>query len=455
MPPRRRAPQGGVGAVLIVDVLALLIVLASAPAAWLWLDSWHPSPVSGATAVAPETPSPALGASGAAAGSPGVLPRPGGPASPEASLGSSPAIAYGSGTWSSLEPLPQPIWGAGTAVLRDGRVLVVGGALGSSSKLATVAVTIFDPATGHWTAATNMLAARAYPMVVTLADGSVLAVGGSANVVPLDTAERYSPDNGTWVAAGRMEVPRTQGTLTLLRDGRVLAVGGGIVGSPGWLSTASAEIYDPTTGVWSPAAPMSVPRSHQSATLLPDGEVLVAGGATTYNGTIGTVTATAEIYNPRTDTWRRAASMSVARYAGAGALLPDGRVLVAGGWSFTTNTDPSLATAEIYDPATDRWTPTGSMNQARASFSLTTLADGRLLALAGVDPSYHMLASVEVYDPRAGTWQESGALPVAVEWPVLAKLLDGRVLVAGGALDTSAGRLTAVCVVYSATPPKS
>ncbi len=145
--------------------------------------------------------------------------------------------------------------------------------------------------------------------------------------------------------------------------------------------------------------------------------------------------------------------MSVARYAAAAAPLPDGRVLVAGGWSFTTNTDPSLASAEIYDPTTDTWTPTGSMNDARASFSLVALPDGRLLALGGVDPGYHVLSTAEIYDPATGKWQRTGSLPVPAKWPAVDVLGDGRVFVAGGATDTAANHLTTVCAVYTPVAP--
>jgi len=108
---------------------------------------------------------------------------------------------------------------------------------GLTSTDAVATATVFDPATGHWSAVTDMLQPRAYPMAVTLADGSVLVAGGSRNTQPLDTAERYNPDNGTWVAAGRLNLPRAHETLTLLNDGRVLAAGGGIEGGPGWAST--------------------------------------------------------------------------------------------------------------------------------------------------------------------------------------------------------------------------
>jgi hypothetical protein len=447
--PSNRPLSGGVGAILLIDLLALMIVLASAPAAWLWLDSSRPSPIAAGAGATPgsQQSSPAPGGSVAPSGGPGASAG----ASNAASSGPSPKLAYGDGTWAPAESLPHAEWGAGSAVLRDGRVLVAGGAFGSSSSSATDSVTIYDPATGHWSAATHMLQPRAYPMVVTLADGSVLVAGGSRNLQPLDTAERYYQD-GTWVAAGRLNVPRTQGTLTVLGDGRVLAAGGGIEGSPGWASTASAETFDPRTGLWSLAAPMSVSRAFQTATLLGNGDVLVAGGATTYNGTHGTVTNTAEVYTPKSNSWRSASPMSVARYADAAALLPDGRLLAAGGWSFTANTDLSLASAEIYDPASNAWTATGSLNDARGSLVMAALPDGRLLAVAGVDPAYRVLASTEIYDSKLGTWQMTGRLPVALERPAMGTLPDGRVVVAGGAIDATAGHLTAVCAVYSAAP---
>jgi hypothetical protein len=294
-----------------------------------------------------------------------------------------------------------------------------------------------------------MLQARAYPMAVELADGSVLVAGGSRNGQPLDTAERYNTQNGTWVAAGRLNLPRTQGTLTLLPDGRVLAAGGGIEAAPGWISTASTEIFDPRKNEWSIAAPMSVSRAIQTATLLTDGEVLVTGGATTYHGETGTVTASAEIFDPRSGKWRQVASMPKPLYVHSAALLPDGRVLVAGGWWSTSNSDPSHGNAQIYDPKAGTWSATGSLVTPRAQFQLEPLADGRLLAIGGVDPSYHTLASSEIYDPDSGAWQTTGKLAIAMMWPAVGVLSDGRVLIAGGALDALAGHVTAVSEIYT------
>jgi hypothetical protein len=446
-----RRPRTGVASVLLIDALALLLVLASGPAAYLWLDQSHPSPF--ATAAASEAspgPSAVSDASPGSGGSSEPGTSPGGQSSP--SIGPSPKLVYGNGTWTQTDPLPRARWATASTLLHDGRVLVVGGTTGLTSTDAVATATVFDPATGHWSAVTDMLQPRAYPMAVTLADGSVLVAGGSRNTQPLDTAERYNPDNGTWVAAGRLNLPRAHETLTLLNDGRVLAAGGGIEGGPGWASTASAEIYDPKNGVWSILPPMSVARVHHTATLLPDGEVLIAGGATTYFGEAGSVTASAEIFNPHSNSWRVIAPMSHPRYVGGAALLNDGRVLVAGGWYATTSSDPSHQTAEIYDPATDRWTAAAPMANARAEFGLVALPDGRVLAAGGVDPGYKVQASSELYDPTTGLWQLTGSLGVATVWPAMQALPDGRVLVAGG-LDSAAAKVNAVCELY-APPPR-
>jgi len=442
----------------MIDALALLLVVASGPAAYLWLDQSHPGPLSAtAAATTPSGPTPIPDASPGGSSLPGGSSPPGGSLLPGSSgvpsTVPSPKLGYGSGTWTSADPLPVARWATASAVLYDGRVIVVGGATGTSSFDAVASAAIFDPSTGRWSAVTDMLQPRAYAMAVTLADGSVLVAGGSRNGQPLDTAERYTPDNGTWVAAGRLNLPRTLGTLTLLADGRVLAAGGGIEGGPSWTATATAEIFDPKIGTWSLVAPMSVARARQTATLLADGEVLVAGGATTYHGETGSVTASAEIFDPRSNSWRAAMPMSKPRYVDGAVLLDDGRVLVAGGWYSTSNSDPSHDTAEIYDPATNRWAATGSMTSARAQYSLVRLPDGRVLAAGGVNPSYRVQAASELFNPATGLWRATGSLAVPTMWPAAQLLPDGRVLLAGGGLDALADQVTAACEIYSPPPP--
>jgi N-acetylneuraminic acid mutarotase len=428
--------------VLLIDALAVLVVAASGPAAYMWLDQSRPSPL--ATAPQGEVgPTSSLNASPVAVGSP----QP--DSTPTVSPTPTPKLIFGEGTWAPAESLPQAVWASASAPLRGGRVLSAGGAAGPSSFDAVATASVFDPATGHWSRVTDMLQPRAYAMAVTLADGTVLVAGGSRNGQPLDTAERYFPDAGTWVAAGRLNLPRSQGTLTLLADGRVLATGGGIEGDPSWSATASAEIFDPTTGQWQLVAPMAVARARHTATLLADGEVLVVGGAATFHGETGSVTASAEIYNAKSNSWRSAGFMSKPRYVQGAALLNDGRVLVAGGWYSTSNGDPAHNTAEIYDPATGKWTATGSMTNGRAEFGLVSLPDGRVLAAGGVDPSYVPQAGAELFDPSTGIWTATGSLKVATMWPAMQVLPDGRVLIAGGGLSATADRVTAVCEIYT------
>jgi Kelch motif len=447
----RRRSEGGLGAILFVDAMALLLVLASGPAAYLWLGQSHPNPM--AAAASPSIPAAQASEPGSSA-----APGSGAPPSPSPGAGSSgasaspPPLVYGTGKWTQTDPLAQARWASASVLLHDGRVLVVGGSTGSSSYNAVATASIIDPSTGHWTEATDMLQPRAYAMAVTLADGSVLVAGGSRDGQPLDTAERYNPDNGTWVAAGRMNLPRTQATLTLLPDGRALAVGGGIEGGPDWRTTASAEIFDPTTNTWTLAAPMSEARASQTATLLPDGEVLVAGGSTTYYGESGLVTADAEIYNPKSNSWRAAAPMGHPRYVFGAVLLANGKVLVAGGWYATSNSDPSHPTAEIYDPAKNLWTDTGSMSNARAQFGLVRLRDGRVLAVGGVDPAYRPGATCELYDPATGIWQATGPLAAPVMYPAIQALPDGRAFVAGGGLNAVASVVTPLAEIYAAPP---
>jgi N-acetylneuraminic acid mutarotase len=450
VPPRRRSTfESGYGAIMLIDMLAVLLIVAASLAAYVWIDSTPVSaagPAGSVATLSPAVPSAALTAAPSSAAS-GVA-----SAAPSQSATPQPSLIYGKGSWETVDSLPKARWGAASVVLPDGRVMVIGGATGSSSNNATASVVIFDPKTSQWTAATSMLQARAYPMAVELADGSILVAGGSRNGQPLDTVERYNPTNGTWVATGRLNLPRTQGTLTLLADGRVLAAGGGVEAAPDWISTASTEVYDPNTGRWSMAAPMSVARAIHTATLLQDGEVLVTGGATTYHGSSGSVTARAEIFDPRSGRWRQVAPLPKPLYVHSAALMPDGHVLVAGGWWSTSNSDPSHGGVYIYDPDSDTWMATGSLVTPRAQFNLVALPDGRFLAIDGVDPAYHTLATSEIYDPSTGAWSTTGKLAVATMWPAVGLLPDGRVFIAGGALDALAGHVTAVSEIYTPAP---
>ena len=270
-------------------------------------------------------------------------------------------------------------------------------------------------ASTHTASTSTMSAARAGHAAVQLSSGRVLVVGGKGH---LTSAEVYQPSQGTWAQTGSMAVGRERASATLLASGKVLVAGGAssVLGA-----TSSAELYDPAAGVFSPAGAMSAPRSGHAAVRLESGEVLVVGGADTAAG--GIPLASADLYEPGTNTWSQAGSMSVARFGNTATALAPGKVLVAGGAdAFSTH-----ASAELYDPATGTWSSTGSMSVARKGHAAVQLSSGKVLVVGG-----NNLASAELYDPATGTWSAAGSMAAPRSGAVAVRLLSGRVLVVGG-----------------------
>ncbi|MGH2546364.1 MAG: Kelch repeat-containing protein [Actinomycetota bacterium] len=257
--------------------------------------------------------------------------------------------------------------------------------------------------------------------------GGALVVGGENEVGnPVDSAEVYHPTTGTFSPTGSMGTVRQGPAAASLPGGRVL-IAGGIGASMNFLDTA--EVYDPATGTFSPTGSMSIERFKAAAAPLPDGRVLVAGGRTPDNGAFVNL-ATAEVFDPFTNTFSPTGSMITARWGPAAAPLPDGRVLVAGGIAADNTT--VLPTAEVYDPATGTFSPTGSMGVGRRFFAAAPLPGGDVLVAGGNNAP--PLSSAEVYDPSTGTFTSQGVgfMGTPREGPAAAPLADGRVLVVGG-----------------------
>jgi hypothetical protein len=170
---------------------------------------------------------------------------------------------------------------------------------------------------------------------------------------------------------------------------------------------------------------MNVARIDHTATLLANGEVLVAGGN---NNTTGYLSS-AEVYNPATSKWTLTGNMTVPREGHGAALLSNGQVLVAGGINATTNGCTTLATAELYNPSTGAWTATGSMTTGRYSFVLIALPNGQVLAAGGTNCGGGGLTSAELYNPTTGTWTPTASMTIGNEtsWAVL--LQNGEVFV--------------------------
>jgi N-acetylneuraminic acid mutarotase len=221
-----------------------------------------------------------------------------------------------------------------------------------------------------------------------------------------------------------MATPRDNHTATLLPDGRVLVAGGLNRFGPG---LASAEIYDPRTATWSTVARMRTGRYHHTATLLKDGRVLVVGGGRTVHGE-RVFLSSAEIYDPVRNTWRSAGRFPIKRANHTATLLGDGRVLVAGGGDrapgFTSD-------AEIYNPRTNRWSRAPRMPEPRGFHTATLLASGQVLIAGGWNDRGDVVRT-ERYNPLRRRWSSAGDLPSPGAHNTATGLLNGRVLVAGG-----------------------
>ena len=228
----------------------------------------------------------------------------------------------------------------------------------------------------------------------------------------------------TFGATGSLITARTNHTATLLPNGNVLVAGG----YNGSIFLTSAEVYDPASGSWTATGNLNTARGSHTATLLPNGKVLVAGG----NNASGILTS-AELYDPASGSWTATGTLNTARDLHTATFLPNGKVLVAGG----TNGSAYLTSAELYDPASGSWTATGSLNTARGSHTATLLPNGKVLVAGGSNGS-SALTSAELYDPASGSWTATGNLNTARDLHTATLLPNGKVLVAGGVIGSSA-----------------
>jgi hypothetical protein len=317
---------------------------------------------------------------------------------------------------------------------------------------------------GHITPTGSMTAIRFDHAAALLPDGKVLVVGGiERNGVMQPAAEVFDPLIGRFILTGKPQTLHGWGvTATALRDGKVL-VAGGSTGCDSPCYTASAELYDSSTRAFTPTGGMVVPRADPRAVLMPNGDVLFVGGSASSNGSATTAeiyrvstgrfavagvthvsdptqlillkdgrvlvigTSGTELYDPSTESFKASGELTMPRAKFGAALLPDGRVLVAGGQTGGAR-GPLVNSTEVYDPRTGRFTPGPvlSVKRFKLTKAVVSLNNGRVLIAGGADDP-------EIYDPASGAFLRVGGAKIDGPYFSTATLLgDGKVLLAGG-----------------------
>ena len=326
-----------------------------------------------------------------------------------------------SAQWTNAASLHLTRAGHTATLLADGRVLVLGGheiyippswppgAMSPTSARVLNDDTgeVYDPAADTWTSIPGPLTPRGYFSATLLLDGRVLVAGGLGDTDnTLGSCELYDPATGQWTKTGSIAEPRAHAWITFwtrwghsatrLADGRVLLAGGF---EDDWTMNvvAEAELYDPATGLWSPAGTLSDARGYHTATLLADGRVMVAGGDWRHcpgSGGCGEGTlATTEIYDVSANAWSPGPQLITPRSFHASTLLRDGSVLSVGG-ARSTSGIPYFAMALVEEaeqsPAPPaRWAPAGSPGTFREGHTATLLGDGSVLVVGGdADPAF-------------------------------------------------------------------
>jgi Kelch motif len=267
---------------------------------------------------------------------------------------------------------------------------------------------------GLYGPAGNILINQAPPVTPDLLLASLAAINGAITQAAPSTSSTSSPP---------MAVARAAATATLLPNGKVLIAGGFVSGVT---PTNLAELYDPATDTFSAVPSMAQARYNAMATLLPNGKVLIAGGGDDGSNTVNALSST-EFYNVASNTFAPGPSMIAARIAAGTTLLPNGKVLIAGG----SGDSGALSSTEIYDPSVNSFTAGPSMSVAMGPSTAVLMPNGKVLIVGdGSNPNLNVSVA-ELYDPADNSMAER-SLNTAREFPTAALLPNGKVLIAGG-----------------------
>lgn len=325
-------------------------------------------------------------------------------------------------------------------VLPNGQVLFAGGFDTDLSKPFN-SVEAYDPLTGRWSTKASMSTAREDAVAVLLTDGRILVAGGSDGTHSLKSAEIYDPSLNAWSNAGDMSAGRNTAVAHVLADGRVMVAGG--YDDLGGGTTNTVDIYNPVTNAWSNTGLMGQKRQIAGIVQLPDGQVLVAGGID--------APPTAETWDPATNLWTPTTNdMSTPRANSPFALtlLANGKPLFAGGGT------PPQGGTDVYDPSTRQWSAVGNLATPRQFADAVLLRNGRVLAVGGLRSAGALLAvaeTAELFNPATGKWSAAAKPTVPLSDDPASVLCDGRVLLAGG-IDKYTGGFAATNAAELYTP---
>jgi hypothetical protein len=330
-------------------------------------------------------------------------------------------VVAASDVWIPTGSMTEPRRDHRAALMNDGRVLVVGGLSATGE--------IYDPVSGTFTSAGDTIFFHGLdPTATTLADGRVLITGGNGASM---SAEIYDPVTDAFSPTGGMNRARFNHTATLLSNGQVLIVGGkaSIVSE----NVAVAELFDPATGTFTLTGALNEARDGQTATLLPSKLVLIVAGLQNTQQGFARTLFSAELYNPILGTFSPTGNVIGARVGHTASLLPTGQVLIAGGTSGTVKQRSNL-----YDPMTGSFSLTGEMITKRSSHTAVQLPSTEsclgltLVAGGSIAVGPVVTESAELYDPVLGIFTETAPMNSPRQQFTATLLLDGRVLVAGG-----------------------
>lgn len=333
-----------------------------------------------------------------------------------------------SNTWRSIKLPGVPFSGFTLTMLSSGSVLLAGGcpvateparheSAGSSSFL-------FDPGKEKWVRTGSMVAPRCNHRATLLDEGTVLVTDAGDG-----TAEVYDSSTGTWSPTGATTTPFTGAyTLTALSTGGALIAGGKLDRS--WRASAAAELYDAATGSWAPTGSMLEPRNYHTATALPDQLLVVGGTVGLADDITGPLT---QLYAPGAGTWAFAGDLpGQTRTYHSASLLPSGDVVVAGGGFDLGGGFSASAAAFAYSAG---WRVVAEMPSPRFRHAAAVLPSGKLLLAGGMVPQpygqFVSVSSAVVYDPASDAWSEAAPMSVARGAPVAVTLPSGDVLVVG------------------------